>query len=102
MEVNNLEDFKITKEQTEAFHDVINAMKKCQRLGLVFYGKSNGLTAYSSNAFAKGLVAPLWDREKDYLNSVPCISDPILSHTERTVSQSEDDTEHFKSGILTQ
>lgn len=102
MEVNNLEDFKITKEQTEAFHDVINAMKKCQRLGLVFYGKSNGLTAYSSKAFVLNLVAPLGDTEKDYLNDVPCISDPILSHTERTVSESEDDAEYFKSGVLNQ
>lgn len=102
MEVNKLEDFKITAEQTEAFHDVIHAMKKCQRLGLVFYGKQDGLTAYSNKAFVLDLVAELDDdREKDYLNDVPCISEAILSTSRRTVSDSEDDCEFFKHGVLT-
>lgn len=103
MKVNKLEDFKINEDQTEAFNDVINAMKKCQRLGLVLYGKQDGLTAYSSKAFELGLVAQLDGMdEKDYLNDVPCVTDPILSHTGRTVPQSEDDAEFFKRGVLTQ
>jgi hypothetical protein len=39
-----------TEKQKKAFKDVITAINKAKRLGLVFYGKCNNLVAYTEQA----------------------------------------------------
>jgi len=42
--------FSPTPEQKKAFKDVISVIKKAKKLGLVFYGKSEKLVAYTTKA----------------------------------------------------
>ena len=42
--------FSITDEQIKAFKSVERAVKKAQKTGLVFYGKSGSLVAYNKDA----------------------------------------------------
>ena len=42
--------FTPTIEQEKAYKDVIKAIKKAKKLGLVFYGKSGALVAYTKQA----------------------------------------------------
>jgi hypothetical protein len=67
-----------TIEQEKAFKSVINALKKCKKLGLVIYAKQYDLVAYTKEAddyaeefgFEKALSGSG--------NQMPCISVQIL------------------------
>ena len=43
-----IEDFEITEKQKKAFDKVVKAIKEANELGLYFYGKQCGLTAYQT------------------------------------------------------
>jgi len=45
-----MKNFNITDEQKKAFKVVEIAIKKAQKTGLVFYGKSGSLVAYTKDA----------------------------------------------------
>lgn len=45
-----MKNFNITDEQNKAFKAVARAIKKAQKTGLVFYGKSGSLVAYTKDA----------------------------------------------------
>jgi hypothetical protein len=45
-----MKNFKITNEQNKAFKSVERAIKKAQKSGLIFYGKSGSLVAYTKDA----------------------------------------------------
>jgi hypothetical protein len=42
--------FSATGKQQQAFNDVIAAIKKAKKSGLVFYGKQNALVVYTKSA----------------------------------------------------
>jgi predicted MarR family transcription regulator len=50
MKICRMKNFKINKEQTKAFKSVERAVKKVQKAGLIFYGKSGNLVAYTKDA----------------------------------------------------
>lgn len=66
------------KKQEEAFNDVIKAINKAKKLGLVFYGKQYSLVAYTKEA-DKYIGSDVWNTLRTGFNVIPHLTKNVLS-----------------------
>jgi hypothetical protein len=84
--------FTPNKEQIAAFKKVKNAIKEAQKKGLVFYGKSGNLVAYTKQADEYNNEVDFCDTLGNGFSQIECISETGL-----IVDSGADDYPEYRS-----